>query len=47
VIPDFVLGENYDIFNNTDLTMLEAVPDMRGDPDLGAANPGITVLWLK
>jgi hypothetical protein len=47
VIRDFVPGENYDIFNSTVLAMLEAVPAMRGDPDLSATNLGITVLWLK
>jgi len=26
---------------------LEAVPELRGDPDLGATNEGVTVLWLK
>jgi hypothetical protein len=29
------------------LDLLEAVPEMRGDPDLGAINEGIKVLWLK
>jgi len=27
------------------LALLEAV--LRGDPDLGATNEGVTVLWLK
>jgi hypothetical protein len=27
--------------------MLEAVPELRGDPDLGATNEGVTILWLK
>jgi len=27
--------------------MLEAVPKLRGDPDLNATNEGVTVLWLK
>jgi hypothetical protein len=26
---------------------LVAVPELRGDPDLGATNEGVTVLWLK
>jgi hypothetical protein len=47
VIKDFVRGEDFSIFNDRVLTLLEAVPDMRGDPDLNAANEGITVLWLK
>jgi hypothetical protein len=23
------------------------VPELRGDPDLGAINEGVTILWLK
>jgi hypothetical protein len=29
------------------LALLEAVPEMRGDPDLGAINEGVTIVWLK
>ena len=29
------------------LNLLEAVPELRGDPDLGVTNEGVTVLWLK
>jgi len=29
------------------LTLLEAVPELRGDTDLNATNEGITILWLK
>ena len=47
VIKDFVPGESFDIFNATVLALLEAVPALRGDPDLGQANLGITILWLK
>jgi hypothetical protein len=47
VIRDFIPGESFTIFNATVLAMLEAVPSLRGDPDLGATNLGITVLWLK
>jgi hypothetical protein len=25
---------------------MEAVPELRGDPDLGATNEGVAVLWL-
>jgi hypothetical protein len=25
----------------------EAVPELRGDLDLGAINEGVTILWLK
>jgi hypothetical protein len=46
-IKDFIPGEDFSIFNNTVLNLLEAVPELRGDPDLDAANEGVTVLWLK
>jgi len=47
VIKDFIAGEDFSIFNDTVLTLLEAVPELRGDPDLGATNEGITIVWLK
>jgi len=47
VIKDFVAGEDFSIFNETVLALLEAVPELRGDPDLGATNEGVTILWLK
>lgn len=47
VIRDFVAGEDFTIFNGTVLALLEAVPELRADPDLSATNEGITVLWLK
>ena len=47
VIRDFIAGEDFSIFNPTVLTLLEAVPELRGDPDLDATNEGVTVLWLK
>jgi hypothetical protein len=47
VIKDFIVGEDFSIFNPTVLTLLEAVPELRGDPDLNATNEGVTVLWLK
>src|SRR5215469_14535171 len=47
VIKDFIAGEDFTIFNEVVLAMLEAVPELRGDPDLGAINEGITVLLLK
>jgi hypothetical protein len=27
--------------------LLELVPELRGDPDLGTTNEGVTLLWLK
>jgi hypothetical protein len=46
VIKDFVPGEDFSIFDSTTLDLLEAVPELRGDPDLNATNEGVTVLWL-
>ena len=42
VIKDFIAGEDFSIFNDTVLALLEAVPELRGDPDLGATNDGVT-----
>ena len=47
IIKDFIVGEDFSIFNGTVLTLLEAVPELRGDPDLSASNEGVTVVWLK
>ena len=47
VIRDFIPGEGFSIFNPTTLDLLEAVPKLRGDPDLNALNEGVTILWLK
>ena len=47
VIRDFVAGEDFSIFNDLTLALLEAVPELRGDPDLTATNEGVTVVWLK
>ena len=47
VIKDFVTGEDFTIFNPVVLAMLEAVPTLRGDPDLSNTNEGVSVLWLK
>jgi len=47
IIKDFIAGEDFSIFNEKVLNLLEAVPELRGDPDLGAINQGVTILWLK
>src|ERR1039457_5754638 len=39
-----IAGEDFSIFNDTVLALLEAVPELRGDPDLGATNDGVTIL---
>lgn len=47
VIRDFIPGESFNIFNPVVLDLIDAVPALRGDSDLGATNLGITILWLK
>jgi len=47
VIKDFIAGEDFSIFNQQVLALLEAVPGLRGDPDLNLTNEGVTFLWLK
>lgn len=47
VIKDFFPGEDFSIFNDKVLNMLETSPEFRGDPDLNATNEGITILWLR
>ncbi len=46
-IKDFIRGEDFSIFDDTTLALLEAVPELRGDSDLNATNEGVTILWLK
>jgi len=47
VIKGFFPGEEFSVFNPAVLDMLEAVPSLRGDPDLNATNEGVTLVWLK
>ncbi len=47
VIKDFIAGEDFSIFNEQVLNLLETVPELRGDPDLEAGNEGITIAWLR
>ena len=47
VIKNFIAGEDFSIINDTVLDLLETVLELRGDPDLGATNEGVTILWLK
>ncbi len=47
VIRDFIPGEDYSIFEDPVLALLQEVPDLNGDPDLNTLNEGMTVLWLK
>ena len=46
-IREFIPGEEFSVFNKNVLDLLEAVPELRGDPDMNAVNEGITILWLK
>lgn len=46
-IREFIAGEDFSIFDEVTLSLLQAVPELRGDPDLDAVNEGITVLWLR
>jgi hypothetical protein len=45
-ILDFIPGEDFSIFDARTMALLEAVPELRGDPDLDAINEGITFVWL-
>lgn len=47
LLKGFIAGEDFSIFNEPTLALLEAVPELRGDPDLNAANEGVTLLWLS
>jgi len=47
VIREFIAGEDFSIFNAQTMSVLEAVPKLRGDSDLNATNEGVTVLWLR
>jgi hypothetical protein len=47
IIKAFIAGEDFSIFNQTTLAVLEMVPELRGDPDLDAINEGVTIVWLK
>ena len=38
---------DFSIFRPGTMALLEAVPELKGDPDLNQANEGITVLWLR
>ncbi|MCU0771648.1 MAG: Smr/MutS family protein [Verrucomicrobia bacterium] len=47
VIREFIPGEDFSIFKKEALELLEAVPEVRGDPDLNATNEGVTILWIQ
>jgi hypothetical protein len=47
VVKEYIAGEDFSIFNNIVLELLEAVPELRGDPDLNSTNEGVSILWLR
>lgn len=47
VVRDFIAGEDFSIFNDKVLALLDSFPELRGDSDLNATNEGITIVWLK
>jgi hypothetical protein len=47
IIKGFIAGEDFSIFNEATLTLLETVPELRDDPDLDAINEGVTIVWFK
>lgn len=47
VIAEAIPGEDFSIFQPATMALLEAVPELKGDPDLNQVNEGITILWLK
>ena len=47
IIKDYSAGEDFSIFNQAVLALLEVAPELRGDPDLNQANEGITIVWLR
>ena len=47
VIKDYVIGERFNIFDNTTLALLDVAPDLAGDSDLGSTNEGVSFLWIQ
>ncbi len=47
LIREFIPGEDFTIFDSRTLAAIEAVPQLRGDSDLGATNEGVTFLVLR
>jgi hypothetical protein len=45
VIKDFIAGENFFDFQSGGAGPVGSGADLRGDPDLGATNEGVTILW--
>jgi len=47
VIRDYIPGERFSVFDDATLKLLEEMPEMRRDRDMGRSNDGVTVVWLK
>jgi hypothetical protein len=47
VIKDFIAGEDFSIFNQATLSLLDAIPGLSADPDLNTVNEGVTLVWIK
>jgi hypothetical protein len=47
LIRDYISGEDFTIFEDRTMAVLEAVPALRGDPDLNVTNEGVTILWIR
>jgi hypothetical protein len=46
-ILGFATGEEFSIFHPESLEMITAAPQLRKDPDLGRANPGVSFLRIQ
>lgn len=46
LIRDFIPGEEFSIFNQATMDLLQAMPELRGDSDLNATNEGVTFVIL-
>ncbi len=46
-ILGFATGEEFSIFHAISLEIITAAPELRKDPDLERANPGISFLWIQ
>lgn len=45
-IRAYVPGEDWEVFNESTRLILDQHPQLRKDPDLGRANPGITIVMI-
>lgn len=45
-IKGFITGETWGLFDPASRSLLEACPELSGDPDLDRHNPGMTLILL-